>query len=128
MAETKKRKVHSAEFKAKVVLEAVRGIKTVLNLFGCRVRTLRRSRPDKPLGIDLQIVGRAVVGLNANRYRYLRHLDPLQGENDSHPCASGGDGATVEYHGHGERLGSWRDVESIGKLTPASDSDRLVFH
>jgi transposase len=29
MSETKKRKVHSAEFKAKVGLEAVRGIKTI---------------------------------------------------------------------------------------------------
>ncbi len=29
MAEAKKRKVHSAEFKAKVGLEAVRGVKTV---------------------------------------------------------------------------------------------------
>ncbi|NHZ63830.1 hypothetical protein F1735_16220 [Massilia sp. CCM 8694] len=29
MTETKKRKVHSAEFKAKVGLEAVRGVKTV---------------------------------------------------------------------------------------------------
>ena len=48
MTELKKRKVHSAEFKAKVGLEAVRGVKTINEIsqeFGVHPVQVSRKRP-----------------------------------------------------------------------------------